>query len=469
MLKGLIKRLRAVFLADAIPGSTLGNLETSWDIRITINKLKKHEWNKWDLQYLIMIPSLLFSLIIIRDPPFIIRLGIILIMGLLCLFPITCQFWFRFLPIGTWLALFFSCGFIPAEWRPSIFVRVLPALETILYGGDLSDVLASSTNSFLDILAWIPYGVGHYTLPFVVSTICFVFGPPKTLPVFAFAFGWNNWLAVLIQICFPTAPPWYQRLYGLNPANYNVQGNAGGLARIDELFGVKMYSGAFSASPLVFGAFPSLHSGFAVMEALFLSHLFPKYTPAFFSYVLWIWWSTMYLTHHYFVDLIGGAAVAFSIFYFCKLTCLPQTQDGKFARWSYDYIETGVQQPAKFRKSLDLNDDRQNDDDDEEETMFELPPIDTNFSNHHSMPTNNYNNNTHHNKTSSYHLYDADMIRSTSASSPSNHSNPMSPTKIVRSGTPDSFIQQRSMSPSSISYRSDDEFVTMNMNRPKIA
>jgi membrane-associated phospholipid phosphatase len=105
---------------------------------------------------------------------------------------------------------------------------------------------------------------------------------------------------------------------------------------------------------MIFGAFPSLHSGSAVMEALVMSHVFPKFRPYFFGYVLWIWWSTMYLTHHYFIDLTAGAVLSFTVFYFVKLTCLPQIQSGKLSRWAYDYIEIGFDSmPTKFRKSMD--------------------------------------------------------------------------------------------------------------------
>lgn len=58
---------------------------------------------------------------------------------------------------------------------------------------------------------------------------------------------------------------------------------------------------------MVFGAFPSLHAGSAVMEALFMSHVFPRLRPLFAVYVLWLWWATMYLSHHYAVDLVGGS------------------------------------------------------------------------------------------------------------------------------------------------------------------
>lgn len=86
-----------------------------------------------------------------------------------------------------------------------------------------------------------------------------------------------------------------------------MAGSPAGLARIDKLLGIDLYTSSFTASPLVFGAFPSLHAGSATTEALFMSHVFPTLRPFFIGYVFWIWWATMYLSHHYAVDLIGGS------------------------------------------------------------------------------------------------------------------------------------------------------------------
>ena len=114
------------------------------------------------------------------------------------------------LPVFTWLALYFTCAKIPQEWKPAITVKVLPAMETILYGDNLSNVLATITTGVLDILAWLPYGIIHFSFPFVLAAIIFLFGPPTALRSFGFAFGYMNLLGVLIQMAFPAAPPWYK-------------------------------------------------------------------------------------------------------------------------------------------------------------------------------------------------------------------------------------------------------------------
>lgn len=352
-----VRAARAWFLKDYVPGNRLPLLETSWDVRVSIRRLREHEWRALDLQWAFFIPVLFFCFCIADSPPLIVRLLLVAAVIGAALVPALSRFVLGVIPTATYLILFFSCRYIPNDWRPSIYVRVLPALETILYGNNLSAVLSESTNSVLDVLAWIPYGLGHFSIPVIVSFVFFLFGPPGILPVWSLAFGTMNTLGVMTQIMFPNAPPWYQELHGLSPANYGMSGSPGGLERIDTLLGLNLYGGTFGASPMVFGAFPSLHSGSATMEAFFLSHLFPRYSPLFFGYVMWMWWSTMYLTHHYFVDLIGGACLSFAVFYGVKVTILPRVQADKLTRWAYEYVEIGVgaqsRRTAKFRKSID--------------------------------------------------------------------------------------------------------------------
>ena len=130
-------------------------------------------------------------------------------------------------------------------------------------------------------------------------------------------------------------------MYGFAPADYSMQGSPGGLQRIDTLFGLNLYTSSFSASPVVFGAFPSLHAGWATLHSLYLHHLFPKTKVLLCAYVMWVWWATMYLTHHYFVDLIGGSCLAVTVFYIAQRNYLPQVQPDKLFRWHYESITRG--------------------------------------------------------------------------------------------------------------------------------
>ncbi|KAF9425744.1 Aureobasidin resistance protein Aur1 [Podila epigama] len=282
----------------------------------TIRPLQQHHYTLFDLQYLFLF--VLFSFCYyIMDKPVWFKLPIALFATSLLIPKKTRQFMLPFLAIAAWLILFYCCRFIPAEWRPHIFTSVLPTLENILYGGNISELLATTPSPVKDILAWLPYGVMHFVLPFITAAIIFFLGPKGTLPVFARVFGYMNLAGVLTQLFFPCAPPWYETNYGaLEPATYNMPGDPGGLARVDDILGTSMYKSTFTASPMVFGAFPSLHSACAWQLGFFLVFIFgPRSIPFAMAYVFWIWWATMYLGHHYVVDLVGGAGYAVVAFW----------------------------------------------------------------------------------------------------------------------------------------------------------
>ncbi|KAK9469701.1 hypothetical protein V1512DRAFT_256851 [Lipomyces arxii] len=323
----------------SLPAPPVHRIDTSFNVFKTIVRIKTHKLCATDLQYVLLFFVGVFCFFVVEIPTLIWKILLVLAIATGLLIPITSQVVLPFLPVASWLILFYSCRFIPQEWRPPIWVSVLPSLETIFYGENLSDILSADLNSTLDVLAWLPYGIMHYGAPFVVAIALFIFGSPGTLPVFARSFGYMNLTGVIIQLSFPTSPPWYENMNGLTPANYNMHGSPGGLARIDELFGLNLYTSTFNASPLVFGAFPSLHSGFSVLEACFMSHVFPRLKPLFWFYVFWIWWATMYLTHHYFIDLVGGAVLATTTYLIARWNYLPNLQQGKGTRWQYEYIE----------------------------------------------------------------------------------------------------------------------------------
>lgn len=120
-----------------------------------------------------------------------------------------------------------------------------------------------------------------------------------------------------------------------------MPGSPAGLARVDQLLGVDMYTTSFTTAPMPFGAFPSLHSANATLEALFMSFCFPKLRPLFLFYVGWLWWATMYLNHHYAVDLVAGSLISTGIYTIARARYLPRQQPDKKNRWAYDYVEVG--------------------------------------------------------------------------------------------------------------------------------
>ncbi|KAJ5736196.1 uncharacterized protein N7483_001321 [Penicillium malachiteum] len=327
------RKIRSKLRSRISPTSSIANLQTSFSPADTLRSLQSHRWTMYDFQYLLLLIIGIFSLTVMQSPGPLAKTAISTLLLFSLLMPITRQFFLPFLPIAGWLIFFYACQFVPSDWRPAIWVRVLPAMENILYGANISNILSAHQNVVLDILAWIPYGLCHYGAPFVVSLILFFFGPPGTTPLFARTLGYITGIPMLATMV--------REPLRSCPADYSMQGNPAGLARIDKLLGIDLYTSGFKQSPVVFGAFPSLHAADSTLAALFMSHVFPRLKFIWITYTLWMWWATMYLSHHYAVDLVCGGLLATVAFYFAKTRFLPRIQTDKMFRWDYDYVEVG--------------------------------------------------------------------------------------------------------------------------------
>lgn len=177
------KQSRASQLAWALfellkPG--LLRLELSLAPSLTIKRLRHHQWNwRRDGHWVFLALLACFNLIFI--PSVLVSFSIILLYLTAVLVPLSSQFLFPATPILSWVLLFFSSKYIPTSIRPHIWVTVLPTLESVLYGANISDILTRFTHPFLDILAWLPYGVIHFVSPFVAAAAIFFFGPSVCL------------------------------------------------------------------------------------------------------------------------------------------------------------------------------------------------------------------------------------------------------------------------------------------------
>jgi hypothetical protein len=140
----------------------------------------------------------------------------------------------------------------------------------------------------------------------------------------------------------------YEIIYGLIPAKYGTPGSAGGLARIDAIFGAQAYQKAFSGAPVPFGAFPSLHSGCATLEALFVGHFFLHLRKVAWGYVAILYWATMYLTHHYLIDVVGGACLAVFFYYAFMPNELRFVGTGAHANGENGYVGIGRSGRSKY-------------------------------------------------------------------------------------------------------------------------
>jgi hypothetical protein len=115
-----------------------------------------------------------------------------------------------------------------------------------------------------------------------------------------------NFLAFVTYIVLPVAPPWYVEEYGLVPADWSVPVSAAGLVQFDRLVGRPYFQEIYAKNAWAFGAIPSMHAGYPFLVVLFAHQIFKKGIIPLYLFMFLVWFSAVYLRHHYVIDLIAG-------------------------------------------------------------------------------------------------------------------------------------------------------------------
>lgn len=160
-------------------------------------------------------------------------------------------------------------------------------------------------------IAWVP-------VPVTIAAYLW-YKDEKAFKQFTYIFLGANFIGFAIYYLYPAAPPWYVALYGFE-LHEQVASNAAGLARFDLMFNVSLFKGMYGMGANVFAAMPSLHSANPAALLFFGWNYFNKYArPALLCFGLGIWFSAVYLNHHYILDVLAGiacAALSYSIVQF---------------------------------------------------------------------------------------------------------------------------------------------------------
>eukprot|EP00871_Galdieria_phlegrea_P000344 jgi/Galph1/130/GphlegSOOS_G4854.1 len=215
------------------------------------------------------------------------------------------------LPLIIWFSVFSLYPLLSLEWRPAINTTLLPKLEGLLHFP--YRWFATRSSQAADFIAAIPYTI-HAILPGMFFLYLLFMEGKKAAFCFFVSLGVMNTVAVLTQILFPVAPPWYFELNAFARAEHWMKGNPGAaLSRVDRLFGIVFYRETYTTQNRIpFGSFPSLHAAWPSLVAFCFpcrgSHLFKVLAVC---YVGLIYWAAMYLQHHYVIDLVGGTLYAY--------------------------------------------------------------------------------------------------------------------------------------------------------------
>lgn len=169
--------------------------------------------------------------------------------------------------------------------------------------------------TFLDVvtgifyLMWIP-------VPMAFAAYMF-FRDRKQFLYFLLTFVLVNLLGFVVYYVYPAAPPWYVQYHGF-VFHAHTAGNTGGLIKFDRFFHTPIFQTIYSKGSNVFAAMPSLHSSYPVIVLYYgLKNRLGKANLFFAVVMLGIWFTAVYASHHYVLDVLAGilcAAIGITLF-----------------------------------------------------------------------------------------------------------------------------------------------------------
>jgi hypothetical protein len=151
-------------------------------------------------------------------------------------------------------------------------------------------------------LCWIPVPLSFAAYLFFKNKRQFLY--------FAFTFLWVNLLGFVIYYLYPAAPPWYVQIHGFT-FHPLTMGNTGGLSKFDNYFHIDLFKSIYAKGSNVFAAMPSLHSAYPVIVVYYgLKNRLKWVNVIFILVMMGIWFTAVYASHHYIVDVIAGILTA---------------------------------------------------------------------------------------------------------------------------------------------------------------
>ena len=171
--------------------------------------------------------------------------------------------------------------------------------------GTLHDYLQAHATNALDRAAAVPYGTFLY-----VSLGLAVWLYAKDYDALL-RFGWTflivNLAGFVTYHLYPAAPPWYVHRHGcaVDLAAHASEGP--NLARVDAWLGVRYFAGFYGRSSDVFGAMPSLHVSYPLLNIVFgWRHWAWRGRSLAVGFFAAMCFSAVYLDHHWVVDVLMG-------------------------------------------------------------------------------------------------------------------------------------------------------------------
>lgn len=154
-------------------------------------------------------------------------------------------------------------------------------------------------------LCWVP-------VPIAFGLWLYFKGQEKRYLHFALVFLLVNFIGFAGYYIHPAAPPWYIAKYGPEFL-LGTPGDVAGLGAFDQMTGLGIFNGLYGRNANVFAAVPSLHSAYTLVAFIYsLRRPVPVWMRVALGIItVGIWFTAVYTSHHYIIDVMLGIACAF--------------------------------------------------------------------------------------------------------------------------------------------------------------
>lgn len=215
-----------------------------------------------------------------------------------------------------------------------------------------NEFFALHTTPFLDFicgifyLCWVP-------VPMLFGVYLFLKKKDDAFIHFALVFLFANFIGFAIYYIHPAAPPWYIEEYG-SDVIIGTHGSVAGLGAFDQMTGWNVFEGLYTRNSNVFAAVPSLHSAYTFIAFIYsVRSRCPLWVKSLLGIItVGIWFTAVYTSHHYLLDVLGGISVALLAFLIFEKLLMRIPRFRHFIASYIDYVSRPSAKQAAKQASL---------------------------------------------------------------------------------------------------------------------
>ena len=230
------------------------------------------------------------------------------------------KFVYAFMAFLIYGIIYDSMRVFPSFQYGTIHIAEPYQLEKALFGLDFqgkivtaNEYWAANTSTFLDVLTGLFY-VNWVSVPLIFAG--FLWRKNKMMFLrFSYVFLFLNLIGFITWYSYPAAPPWYVELHPDFVLDMSTMGNSAGLAAFDSFIGLPLFGTIYGMNANIYAAIPSLHCAYSLIVVIYgLKNLrYWNILLVFFS--IGIFFSAVYLRHHYIIDVLLGIVYAFLAYF----------------------------------------------------------------------------------------------------------------------------------------------------------